>query len=183
MVKLPQELIIIRGPVGAGKSSVVKELRKRISASSIVDFDSFKRQIDNSESSSWRRDIAIDTALFMTERVMHQKRAVIIDIHSSQINLLQRYVQLANNMQYKVTSFLIYPPLEVCLERAAKRIVPDINYQIDIEMINRYWSETVFIDGEMQFTDTSLSAADIAESIVDAISARRTKNSEHIRQP
>lgn len=146
MVHLPQELIIIRGPVGAGKSSVVAELRKRISASSIVDFDSFKRQIDNGESSTWRREIAINTALFMTEQIMHQKRTIIIDIHSSQIDLMKRYIELANTMRYNVSSFLVYPALEVCLERAAKRIVPDINYEIDTNMIQRYWSETVFVN-------------------------------------
>lgn len=80
---------------------------------------------------------------------------------------MKRYIELANTMRYNVSSFLVYPALEVCLERAAKRIVPDINYEIDTNMIQRYWSETVFVNNEMKFTDTALSPVDIAESIIE----------------
>lgn len=78
MSHLPK-LVIIRGSVGAGKTSVVEALRRKLGDVSIIDFDAFKRQIDNTKSSAWRREIAVDTALYLCERIMQKKRDIIID--------------------------------------------------------------------------------------------------------
>src|ERR1700740_2200290 len=83
MSPISKQLIIIRGPIGAGKTSVVEALRDKLDGVSIIDFDAFKRQIDNAHSSDWRREIALDTALYLCGRLMKIGRLIIVDIHSS----------------------------------------------------------------------------------------------------
>lgn len=164
-------LIIIRGAVGAGKTSVVESLREKLGDVSIIDFDAFKRQIDNTKSSAWRREIAVDTSLYFCERIMQERRDIIVDIHSSQIDLYQRYAALAKANNYTMSSFMLHPDLEVCIQRAKDRIVPDIAYDIDEAMIERYWNAAVLIEGEMVFQDATQDAGRIADIIIDSVSA------------
>ncbi len=44
----PPQIVIIRGPVGSGKTSVVEAIRSQMDDVSIVDFDSFKPCVDES---------------------------------------------------------------------------------------------------------------------------------------
>lgn len=162
-----KNLILIRGPVGAGKTSVVEALRNKLNDVSIIDFDAFKRQIDNARSSEWRRRIAFNTALFLCQQLMDEERTIVVDIHSCFRDQYERYVELAKQNGYTVSSYLIYPPLHTCLKRAGERIVPDITYEIDTEMIKRYWNDTFFIAGEPIYNDPDMVPEDIATSILN----------------
>ncbi len=162
-----KNLILIRGPVGAGKTSVVETLRNKLNDVSIIDFDAFKRQIDNTRSSEWRRRIAFNTALYLCQQLMNEDRTIIVDIHSCFRDQYEHYVALAKQNSYRVSSYLIYPPLQTCLQRAGKRIVPDITYEIDTEMIKRYWNNTFFIAGEPIYDDPVMVPEDIATSILN----------------
>lgn len=166
MKQLAPQLIIIRGPVGAGKTSVVEEIRRQAEHVSLVDFDVFKRQIDNSHSSDWRREMALKTALFMTQQLMAKNRVIAVDIHASRIDQLNAYISLAKENNYTITSFLLYPPLDTCLQRARERDVPDINYPIDDAMVTSYWNETIFINNEKIFDNPSLSPQEITREIL-----------------
>jgi predicted kinase len=165
------KIVIIRGPVGAGKTSVVTELRELMEDASIVDFDSFKRQIDNKASSDWRRTLALQTAGFLTDKLMKSGRDIIIDIHSSSSEQLDLYNALAHKYDYSLTSYLLYPPLEICQTRAKTRIVSDILYEIDDGMIEKYWRETFFLDSEEKFSDPDLAPKDIASMIFHSTTA------------
>lgn len=169
MKSLSKHLIIIRGPVGAGKTSVVEELRKAIGNVSIIDFDAFKRQIDNSQSSEWRRQVALDTALYLCQKLMDEGRTIVVDIHASYPEQLNAYVELSRKNGYKEISYLLYPPIEHCIERANRRIVPDIEYAIDEAMINKYWSEVFFVEDEPVYDDPSMTAKDISSAIINSL--------------
>jgi len=162
----PPQIVIIRGPVGSGKTSVVEAIRSQMDDVSIVDFDSFKRQIDNSKSSSWRRELALEMAIILTKRLMESSRFIVADIHSSVPSQMKAFQGIADQMGYKLTSFLILPPLEVCFKRAEQRIVPDITYEIDRTMVECYWNQTYKIVGELEFTDPNSTPEHIARSIV-----------------
>lgn len=169
------KIVIIRGPVGAGKTSVVTELRALMKDASIVDFDSFKRQIDNKASSDWRRTLALQTAGFLADKLMESGRDIIIDIHSSSREQLDLYYALANRHNYSLASYLLFPPLEICKSRAKTRIVNDILYEIDDEMIEKYWHETFFVDSEVKFSDPDLAPSDIASRIFHSITTDSAK--------
>lgn len=132
------KIVIIRGSVGAGKSSVIEVLARSISDVSSVDFDAFKRHIDSTESSEWRRKIAMNTALFLCEQLMQAKRNILVDIPSSQDDFLAAYRALAVKYGYALHSFMLHPPIEACIDRARKRVVPGISYAIDRKMIEKY---------------------------------------------
>lgn len=169
MIQLNKQLIIIRGPVGAGKTSVVEAIRSQATDISIIDFDAFKRQIDNAHSSEWRRTIAFDTALYLCQRLMDQNRAIVVDIHSSIPEQLDKYIELSKKNGYKVTSHLLYPPLETCFLRAGERIVPDITYAIDKDMIRTYWNNTFFVENEPIYNDPGMTSEDIARAIINSL--------------
>lgn len=138
---------------------------------SIVDFDSFKRQIDNKASSDWRRTLALQTAGFLANKLMKSGRDIIVDIHSSSREQLDLYNTLAHKYDYSLTSYLLYPPLKICKSRAKKRVVSDILYEIDDEMIEKYWHQTFFIDSEEKFSDPDLAPKDIASMIFHSATA------------
>ncbi|MGY4893326.1 MAG: AAA family ATPase [Candidatus Saccharimonadota bacterium] len=162
-----KNLILIRGPVGAGKTSVVEALRNKLNDVSIIDFDAFKRQIDNTQSSEWRRRIALNTALYLCQQLMNEDRTIVVDIHSCFRDQYEHYVALAKQNSYRVSSYLIYPPLQTCLQRAGERIVPDISYAIDATMIKKYWKDTFLLKGEPIYDDPSMTAKDIATAIMN----------------
>lgn len=64
---------------------------------------------------------------------------------------------------------MLHPPLEVCIERAEARLIPDIGYDIDTKMVETYWNEAVFIEGETVFQDPLESSEQIADSIVEVL--------------
>lgn len=175
------KIVIIRGPVGAGKTSVVTELRELMEDASIIDFDSFKRQIDNKASSDWRRTLALQTAGFLADKLMELGRDIIVDIHSSSREQLDLYYALACQHDYSLTSYLLYPSLEICKGRAKTRVVSDILYEIDDEMIERYWRETFFLDSEVRFSDPDLAPRDIALGIFHSTAADSIKVPKFIR--
>lgn len=112
--------------------------------------------------------MALKTALFLCQKLMEKGRTIVVDIHASHAKQLSQYLALAAKNGYKATSFLLYPPLETCIQRANERIVPDINYDIDLDMINKYWNEVFFVDNEMIFKDPNMSPTAIATKIISS---------------
>jgi predicted kinase len=165
MSEVAPQLILIRGPIGVGKSTTVGLLRERIQPASVVDFDAFKRQIDTTQSSDWRRKTALKTAAFMTEHLMQAMRRIIVDIHSSSHEQFEEYKALADRYTYPTTSCLLFAPVDVCLQRTCDRFVPGLHYPIDEAMVRDYHNQTFTITNEPNY-DTSVLAP---ETVVDLI--------------
>ena len=53
------ELVVIRGPIGVGKSTTVDELVRLRDDFSHADLDGMKLMIDSRVSSEWRREVAL----------------------------------------------------------------------------------------------------------------------------
>jgi predicted kinase len=174
-------IIVIRGPICSGKSSIVELIKHKFYNSSLVDLDKFKVAIDFRKSSSWRRKAALKTALYLTHELIIFKRTIIIDIHGLKNQLLQfKRIALKNN--YKFYSFLLYPPLKTCLERNKSRNIRDIKYKITDKMIKRYWKDVYRIKGEMVFDSSVLNQSQIAKSVVDFISEIEKNKSRKTRK-
>lgn len=163
---LSPQLIIIRGPIGAGKSSLIDAMRHSLQEVSVVEIDTIKKQIDITAAVPWRLEVAIDTALFLTQQLMSKERVIIVDIHSSRKEHLDKYVDLAKTNRYKATSFLLYPPLEVCKERFQKRLASGVKNNIDDTKLVKQWQDTVFVEDEVTFKDPQLSPDQIAAQII-----------------
>ncbi len=164
------DLILIRGPICAGKSTVVKELRRLLPEASAIDFDAFKLQLDNQQSSDWRRQAALRVALFMAFEVAARGRTMLVDIPSSKVELLKVYQQLAEEVGYRFKTFLLLPPLQTCLERNQHRPIPEACYRLEPALIESFWNETVFVPNELVFDTSIQSAKDVAGAIVKEVS-------------
>ncbi len=162
-------LILIRGPICAGKSITASFLQNILKDCSLVDQDSLKRSIDKTQASEWRSNIAFDTTLYLARLLMERNRDIIADIHSSKPNQYNAYKKLALENDYKLFSFLLYPPLDVCLKRNLVREIPDVQYKITEEDIVKYWKNLFKIDNEFIFDTSTMNVEDIVKKILEII--------------
>jgi|GEM_PF-1921017 len=160
-------LILIRGPICAGKSTTAKSLLDEIKNCSLVDQDIIKRAIDKNMQSDWRDRIAFDTTIYLSNLLMKERRNIIADVHSSIPRQYEDYRQLAGKNNYLMLSFLIYPPLEVCQQRNRAREIPDINYKITDEDVKKYWDNPYFVENEIVLDSPILSTREIIEKILE----------------
>lgn len=161
-----ETLLIVRGPIGVGKSSVSSALQRIWpNAASIVEPDMIKRMLDPNESSQWRRDIAHNASRLMVEQLLQIPRTVIIEAHTKYPELLTAYETIAQKLGCPIVNILLIAPLDVCVARARERVVPDIVYEIHDGMINDYYCNLDPNPGDLFFDTSGMSASDISESV------------------
>ncbi len=162
-------LILIRGPICAGKSTTASFLQNILKDCSLIDQDSLKRSIDKTQASEWRSNIAFNTTLYLAKLLMETNRDIIADIHSSKPNQYGAYKKLALENNYKLFSFLLYPPLNDCLRRNSVREIPDVHYKITDENIIKYWKNLFKIKNEHVFDTSVTNVEDIVKKILEVI--------------
>lgn len=134
-------LIVLRGPIGAGKTSLLHSLAKQLPHSSVIEVDALKRMLDPYASSDWRRETAFEAALFMAKRALATGRNIIAETHSKQPEQQQHFSELARHTPGSIyKSVLVTAPLNVCKERSQARYVPGIQYAIDDQMVESYYA-------------------------------------------
>ena len=164
-----KRLVLIRGPIFAGKTTIAGLLRERLGEASKIDFDELKLQIDDTKSSLWRQELALKTSLFLTRELTKFDRTIIVDIHSSKENQYREYQKVAAQNGYFLFSFLLRPPLEVCLARSRVRDDSNLKYKISEEKITEYWRDTFHIEGEMEFDTSKLTPEKTVSGIMAVI--------------
>jgi predicted kinase len=134
-------LIVLRGPIGAGKTSLLHSLADILPNSSVIEVDALKRMLDPHSSSSWRRETAFEVALIMAKRALATGRNIIAETHSKQPEQQQFFSQLALDTPGSIyKSVLVTAPLNVCKKRSQARHVPGIHYSIDVPMVESYYT-------------------------------------------
>ncbi len=135
------KLIILRGPIGAGKTSLMNSLARNLPNTSVIEVDALKRMFDPSASTDWRRKAAFDSALYMTKQALSAGRNVIAETHAKRPEQQKYFYDLAQKIP-KLTymTVLVTAPLKVCIERSQKRFVPNISYPIDATMVKSYYA-------------------------------------------
>jgi len=161
-----KRLILVRGSICAGKSTTSRLVRRALRDSSHVDFDVFKMLIDDEKSSEWRRDLAIKIGFSLASELMKLGRTIIVETHSRKY-YYKRLERLAKANGYKLTSFLLEPPLEVCLDRNRAKMRD--KYKISDNKIKRSWRETFYVPGEIKFDTSKSSPQKIANKIIGII--------------
>ncbi len=148
---MSESLIVIRGPIGVGKTSVSKALRDTMpDRASCVKPDALKLMIDPNNSSDWRRQVANDTAGFLTGQLLEVPRTAIVEAHTKYPEEIERYAKIANSHRVPLVNVLLTAPIDVCMERANGRDMTGIGYPIDEEMIRDYYQNLTALPGELE---------------------------------
>lgn len=163
------KIILIRGPICAGKTTTINLLKDKFDNASYIDFDAFKRAIDWTQPSQWRTELAFKSALNLAEELMKRGRNILADIHSSKKYQFEAYKQLAEKYDYGFHSFLLYPPLHVCLCRNLNREIPDVKYKVTEQEIIDYWQQTFKITGEDVFNTANIDVQEIIKFIFNKV--------------
>jgi predicted kinase len=164
-----KKLVLIRGPICAGKTTTVNLIKERLDEVSVIDVDAFKRAIDYTHASEWRDRLAFDTALFLADNLMKLNRTIIADIHSNKRYQYDKYKELAEKNDYYLYSYLLYPSLDVCLKRNRSREIPDVLYKITDKEIEEYWINPYLVDDESMINSSNKNPCQIAEFILKDI--------------
>jgi predicted kinase len=164
-----KKLILIRGPICSGKSTLARLLIKKIPNCSLIDEDILKVAIEPNKTPKWRSNLAFETSLFLTEKLIQKKRTIMAEFHSSKKDRYIGYKKLAERYNYKIYSFLIYPPLDTCIERSKLRIIPDVTYKISSQDIKKYWEKLYKVENEVVFDNPELSPTSIRDQILKLI--------------
>jgi predicted kinase len=168
---MKESLIVIRGPIAAGKSSVSRALHNRMADNaSLVETDAIKRMIDPTRSSEWRRNVAHASAAFIIDQLLAVPRTGIIEAHTKYPEQLERLAVIAKHHDAPLVKVLLTAPLEVCQTRAADRPTPGLSYSIDQEMVADYYCNTEPRPGDLVFDTTTQSPDEISAHIFDHLS-------------
>lgn len=164
-----KRLILIRGPICAGKSTTVRLLQAAIGECSLLDQDNLKRTIDWQRPSVWRDRVAFDTTLYLADALMKRWRDIIADIHSAIPRQYNEYKKLAAKHRYRFFTVLLYPPLTVCLERNKRRVIPDVKYVVTAQDIEHYWKKLHQVKGELVIDTAKVKTAAVVRTILNLI--------------
>ena len=124
------KIVIIRGAICTGKTTITHLLRKRLLHYALIEPDILKEMVDNGRSSLWRRKVAEKTILFLIAQLMEYRRNIIVALHSHSLLMYNLIKKLAHEYSYKSYPFLLVAPLEVVLIRSKNRGVPKMRYLI-----------------------------------------------------
>lgn len=165
-----QNMIILRGPIGSGKTSLMHELRRQLIDCSAIELDALKRMADPSASSPWRRKVALETGVFLAGQLLRSGRSVVVETHTRWREQAERFRQATLGLPAVLfNNFLVLAPYEVCLARATARQVPGITYPIDEEMVSAYYVNLEPLPGEQLIDTTLYSPATAARHIIQTV--------------
>jgi predicted kinase len=97
-------LIILRGPMGSGKSFIGSHLRNKFPDSTRLDLDvNANQEIEN-----------------LSEVI--KKEYVIVELYHGNSHIIDpHWITAFKNGNFKILSVILYAPLETCIERVKKR--------------------------------------------------------------
>lgn len=154
----------------------MREAHALLPCSSFIEIDAIKRMLDPTGSSTWRRQLALDISLSLTDALLTQGRSVITETHSRWPEQVERFRAVAHSLPEVVfTSFLVTAPYEVCLQRATARQVPEISYPIDTRMVSAYYTGLDPLPGEVVIDTSAHSAVSAARCLVESLTSLQEK--------
>jgi predicted ABC-type ATPase len=167
---MKESIIVIRGPIGVGKSSVAQALHQKMSErASLIEPDAIKRMIDPIQSSAWRREVAHNSALFLVDQILKVPRSVVVEAHTKYPEMLGRYQTIAAKNNAFCVNVLLTAPLEVCLARADQRHIPGIDYRVDHAMVEDYYCNLEPGQHDLVFDTSKQSCTFISEAVLEVL--------------
>jgi len=166
---MTESLIVVRGPIGVGKSSVSKGLQRGLPHASFIETDVLKHMAGPDGSSPWRRRIAHDTSAFMVQQLLKVPRTAIIEVHTKYPEEVDRYAAMAADLSVPSVNVLLTAPLEVCRERTVNRPMPGVVYEPDYSLVDAYYCNLEPQPGDLVYDTTNLGATAIVADILNNI--------------
>lgn len=142
-LRFDELIILLCGPVGAGKTSIAKRLVERLENSSIISSEQFRRR-------------AYERMFREVERRLGRQRYLILDATFYKEAYRRRIMEL-NLKGEKVLTVFLYCPLEICLKRNRERGKPILERAVKI-----IWKEFERPENPDIYIDTSTSSIEEA---------------------
>jgi predicted kinase len=129
MAPQPKRLIALKGPIGAGKSTLGKALQERLGAA-YLEVDAFKRVFPGG-SSSIRKMVGQQAALYQLRLLLQLGLPVIVEeMFRSTDDFYERVTSLAERHGYHCASFHLQCGVDVSLARNRQR-----DYNVDENVV------------------------------------------------
>jgi predicted kinase len=169
-VLMKESLVVVRGPIGVGKSSLSRALQQELPQSSFVETDVLKHMAGPDGSSPWRRGIAHETAAFMVGQLLRVPRTAIVEVHTKYPNEVDRYEAMATQLGTSLVNVLLTAPLEVCQARTVGRPMPGVTYEPDYSLIDAYYCNLEPRPGDLVYDTVALRPEAIVSDVMAKLS-------------
>jgi predicted kinase len=169
-------VIILRGPIGAGKTTVMKQIAQALPDCSAIELDGLKRMIDPEMSSEWRREVALNSAVFMGRTLLARGRSIVAEVHSRWQEQSYEFLKLAEDFaDAELHRVLVTAPYETCAARVGQRAVDGIGYEIDERMLADYYVNLTPSPAETVIDTSLIGPAEAGSIVVHSVVNNREK--------
>lgn len=156
-------LIIIDGPMGAGKSTVGKILHQELKGFAKIGLDLVKWFVSDFSRTPEENRVAGKIVLAMCDTYLQNNTSVILENGFRTGELMLPYLELAENLEIRSYVYQIEAPRSVLMERLSLRAKPEaaktpvsierITSNIDSYLINKYPSPRRIFDSSQLFPE------------------------------
>lgn len=171
-----QQVIILTGPAGAGKSSVAAALCERFDRMAHIEVDALRHMVRAGYRHPWvedeqaeeQRRLAVRNAAAITRECIAARYAVVID-DVVPPEAAARYQEALAGIDASVHFITLLPSLEVALARDARRndSIPDRVRALHVEFMT--WHNADALPGAALDTSLDADAAVTADRVQDVI--------------
>jgi broad-specificity NMP kinase len=167
------KLIIINGPPGVGKSTVAKKIHETLPLSFLLEIDEQRRNISQyRELSKESRDISYNISRSIVETCLSSGLDVIIDKAMSDIDIVDRFIQIAKKHNATVYEFVLNGGKELIIKRAEERGYREGGL-LTPEKVEKFWGDAQEYlkkkSGVIEINIQNLNKEEVLQSVFDRI--------------
>lgn len=118
-------IIIIDGPMGAGKTTVAKILHLKLDQTALLIWDEMKWLVNGLENTPEDKNLITEIRFDIAKRFLSSGINVIVEGGFSKKERLDLYLKLAKEQNLNLLGYYFSAPEEILLERALDRPKPD----------------------------------------------------------
>ncbi|HPX94183.1 MAG TPA: ATP-binding protein [Candidatus Moranbacteria bacterium] len=118
-------LMILDGPMGAGKSTVAKALHLQLDRTALLSWDDLKWMVNNLEDTAENKNLIVDIRLEMAKKFLSSGFNVIVEGGFSKKERLMPLLKLADELSAKCFKYFLTASEEILLKRALARPKPE----------------------------------------------------------
>lgn len=166
MIEIPErQLIIVRGPIGAGKTSASREIVAQHEHVSFIEPEIIKNALDPTRSNEDRREVAIFSAAYTIGQMLLRDMSTVTEVHSRHEWQISRIDSVAREFCLPAT-VLLKPPLDTCIEWNRQKELPVGVTPADDNRVRDYYENCYSIKGEPIIDPTDMKPSEVAKEIV-----------------
>lgn len=159
-------VIIIRGPIGVGKSTISGLLERKLANTNHVDVDKIKHKLGGRPSES-RTSRAHQIARQRVRSLIKQKKNIIIE-EIFRWNDYSAMKKLVKNINYHIVKIYLKAPLDVLIKRDQARIVKHKGHEI----VKEFYKKIRPVDEDLNLDTSKMSKQKLVSSIIKYIRSK-----------